>query len=344
VTPLTENSASLSTLAAAPSLLTAMAITFAACWPLERLAIRLGILDRPDQRKLHRRPVAYLGGVAIWLGTVSGVTLFHLEFGRRLALLTVVLALGIADDVFCVGVSSKLVVQAGAALAAVGLGSAWHITDSSVLNTVVSVVWIVGLTNSFNLLDNMDGLASTVSATGLLVLAVVNPGEASFTLALAGGAIGFLFHNSPPARMFMGDAGSLVIGFGVATATIAAANRAHGLHSVVMLAGPVAVAVFDTALVVVSRLIHKRPIQLGGRDHFSHRLQLLGWSPFQIMGASAGAAVLAGLAAYLAGTYPFSTAWLAVPLLAAGAIVWWRLLHVDPYGLEKPVLVEAHSA
>lgn len=325
------------------TLLVAAAVTLMACWPLRRLALKFGILDRPGLHKSHWRPVPYLGGVAIWAGAVSAQALFHAG-SRMVILLTIVLALGIADDLFNVRVAWKLVTQFSVALAAIGLGSVWRITDSPVLNAMVSVVWIVGLTNSFNLLDNMDGLAATVAATGLLVLTVVNPAHAPFTLALAGGLIGFLVLNWPPARMFMGDAGSLMIGFGLALATISAANQAHGLHSLVVMVGPVAVAVFDTALVIVSRLVTGRPIQLGGRDHFSHRLQLQGWSRRQILAASAGAAAFCGLATYLANSYPDATAWLALPFIAVGGVVWMWLLSFDPYVLEKPVVVEGTGA
>jgi UDP-GlcNAc:undecaprenyl-phosphate GlcNAc-1-phosphate transferase len=144
--------------------------------------------------------------------------------------------------------------------------------------------------------------------------------------------------------MYMGDAGSLMVGFGLAVATISGANHARGLHSLVLLVGPVAVAVFDTVLVIVSRIRSGRPIQLGGRDHFSHRLQLQGWSRELVLGASAVAAAASGFAAYLASTYPGTTAWLALPLVVAGGAAWWWLLKVDPYAEQRPAVVEPMSA
>jgi UDP-GlcNAc:undecaprenyl-phosphate GlcNAc-1-phosphate transferase len=144
--------------------------------------------------------------------------------------------------------------------------------------------------------------------------------------------------------MFMGDAGSLMIGFALALTTMAAANHAHGAHSAVLMVGPVLVAVFDTLLVIVSRLLSGRPVQLGGRDHFSHRLRLQGWSHRHVLGGSAIAAGLGGIATCLSWTYPAASAWLALPLVLGGGAVWFWLLRIDPYGWEQPMMAEVGSA
>jgi UDP-GlcNAc:undecaprenyl-phosphate GlcNAc-1-phosphate transferase len=326
-----------------PIVLVAASITVLSCWPLRALALRFGMLDRPAGRKWHRAPMPYLGGVGIWLGAVTTQALVRGE-ARRPVLLTAVLAIGVADDLLGISVSAKLLSELAVAVAAVGLGLTWQITDSALLNAAVSLVWIVGLTNAFNLLDNMDGLASTVAVPGLLALAVIDPSDAPLTLALAGAAVGFLMVNWPPARMFMGDAGSLMIGFALAVTTMAAANHAHGAHSAVLLAGPVLVAVFDTLLVIVSRLLSGRPVQLGGRDHYSHRLRLLGWSHRHVLTGSAIAAGLGGLATYLSATHPAASGWLALPLLLGGGAIWVWLLRIDPYGWEQPMVAEVGSA
>jgi UDP-GlcNAc:undecaprenyl-phosphate GlcNAc-1-phosphate transferase len=326
-----------------PIVLVAAAITVVACWPLRVAALRFGMLDRPAGRKSHRTPMPYLGGVGIWAGTLTALSLFRGEV-RRPVLLTAVLALGVADDLLGISVSAKLVGEFAVAVATVALGLSWHVTDSALLNATVSAVWIVGLTNAFNLLDNMDGLASTVAVPGLLALAVIDPSGAPLTLALAGAAVGFLVVNWPPARMFMGDAGSLMIGFALALTTMSAANHARGAHSALLIAGPVLVAVFDTLLVIVSRLLSGRPIQLGGRDHFSHRLRLRGWSYRQVLAGSGIAAFLGGLATCLSSTYPAAGAWVALPLLLGGGAIWFWLLRIDPYGWEQPAVAEVSSA
>jgi UDP-GlcNAc:undecaprenyl-phosphate GlcNAc-1-phosphate transferase len=304
---------------------------FAATWPLAVIARRLRILDHPGARKIHARPVPYLGGIAVFFGAAAGMLLFHLELARVVALLVVIVALGLFDDLRYASVATKLIGEVTAAAAAVALGFVWHLTDSAAINAAVTVVWIVGLTNSFNLLDNMDALASTIAAGALLTVGLIVPSTLPIAAPLAGAVIGFLIINWPPARMYLGDAGSLMIGFGVALASITAANTAHGLHSFVLLACPVALAVFDTSLVIVSRLVAGRPVQLGGTDHFSHRLRLLGWSKHQVLLGAIAAMLVGGAITFLASRYPADSAWLALPLGVAYAGAWLRLLQVDAY-------------
>ena len=312
--------------------LVAVTVTFGAAWPLRHLALRYGILDHPGPRKSQGAPIPYLGGVAVVAGLGAGLVVGHPHFVRVFALMGVICALGLFDDLWHASVPTKLLAEGSVAAAAVGLGYGWQITDSMPLNAVVSVLWIVGLSNAFNLLDNMDGLSSTAAALPLIAFGVIAPSATTpLALALAAALVGFLLINRPPARMYLGDAGSLTIGFGVALVSIAAANTERGLHSVVLLAGPVSLALFDTSLVIVSRLMNGRPIQLGGRDHFSHRLLLLGWSPYTILLATVAASAMSGLITYLASSYPLNMAWLALPLAAAYGVAWLRLLRVDPY-------------
>jgi UDP-GlcNAc:undecaprenyl-phosphate GlcNAc-1-phosphate transferase len=269
---------------------------------------------------------------------------FHLELARVLALLVVIVALGLFDDLRYASVATKLIGETTVAVAAVALGFAWHVTDSAGINAAVSVIWMVGLTNSFNLLDNMDGLASTIAVGSLLTVGLVVPSTLPLAAPLAGAVIGFLLINWPPARMYLGDAGSLMIGFGVALASITAADTDRGLHSVVLLACPVALAIFDTSLVIVSRLLAGRPVQLGGTDHFSHRLRLLGWSQYQVLFGAIAAMLVGGAITLLASQYPDRSAWLALPLGVAYAGAWLRLLRVDPYSAEvnfKPEVLRA---
>jgi UDP-GlcNAc:undecaprenyl-phosphate GlcNAc-1-phosphate transferase len=205
------------------------------------------------------------------------------------------------------------------------------LTESAGVNAGFSVLWIVALTNSFNLLDNMDGLASTVAGGSLIALALLVPGSAKLAVPLAGTAVAFFLINRPAAKMYMGDAGSLMLGFGVALCSISAANSTHGLHSAAILIFPVAVALFDTSLVIVSRLATGRPVQLGGKDHFSHRLRLLGWSPYQVLIVTAIAGALAWSGTALALRFPASDAWLALPIGVALIVAWAMLVRVDPY-------------
>lgn len=313
------------------SALTALTATVALLWPLRKLALRLGILDDPGPRKIHTAAVPYLGGLAMLGGLTAAVLWLHAEQWPVLVLLASVSAIGLVDDIRYVPVWVKLVGEGAIAWAAVALGFSWHVSDSAGLNAGFSVLWMIGLTNSFNLLDNMDGLASTVAVLSLVAIVALVPQSALLAAPLVGAAIGFLLINRPPAKMYMGDSGSLMLGFGVALCSIYAANSARGLHSAVILILPVAVALFDTSLVIVSRLATGRPVQIGGKDHFSHRLRLLGWSPYQVLGAATLGSIAAWGAAALAVRYPRSDAWLAVPIVLALVLTWARLVRVDPY-------------
>jgi UDP-GlcNAc:undecaprenyl-phosphate GlcNAc-1-phosphate transferase len=315
----------------------AFAITLATLYPLRRIALGFRIMDVPGPRKAHREPVPYLGGVAMLLGAGVAILVFHPDLWPVLLLLTLMLVVGLVDDIKLLPVAAKLLAEVVLAITAVQLGFSWHLSDSAQLNGGFSVIWMVGLTNSFNLLDNMDGLASTAAGCALIIIAALVPATVGLTLPLAGGVFGFLVINRPRAKMYMGDAGSLMLGFGVALGTIWAANSTHGLHSFVILAFPVLVGLLDTSLVIVSRLMSGRPVQLGGQDHFSHRLRLLGWSPYVILGVTVWGSSIAWACAALALLYPLAEAWLAVPIALAFVAAWAVLLRVDPYAAaEKP--------
>ena len=326
------------------SLLVALLITLALLWPLRRLALSLRIMDDPGPRKIHTDPVPYLGGVAMLAGLSAAVLWLRPEWWSVAIMLACVTAIGLVDDIRYLPVWVKLVGEVTVACAAVALGFSWHLTDSAGVNAAFSILWIVGLTNSFNMLDNMDGLAATVAAFSVIAMAVLAPTSAVVAAPLAGAAIAFLVVNRPAAKMYMGDAGSLMVGFGVALCSITAANSRHGLHSAALLVVPVAVALFDTSLVIVSRLASRRPVQLGGKDHFSHRLRLLGWTQYQVLGIAATGCVVASAAAALALRYPVAEAWLAVPLLLAFAVAWVALLRVDPYASTVHPVLEVRSA
>jgi UDP-GlcNAc:undecaprenyl-phosphate GlcNAc-1-phosphate transferase len=324
------------------SSLMALLVTLALLWPLHKLAFCLRILDDPGPRKIHTGPVPYLGGLAMLGGLSAAVLWLRPEWWSVVVMLASITAIGLVDDIRYLPVWVKLVGEGTVACSAVALGFSWHLSDSAALNAGFSVLWIVGLANSFNLLDNMDGLASTVAALALVAITALVPASAMFAAPLAGAAIGFLLINRPPAKMYMGDAGSLMLGFGVALCSISAANSSHGLHSAVLLIFPVAVALFDTSLVIVSRIAAGRPIQLGGKDHFSHRLSLLGWSPYQVLAAAAAGSVAAWAGAALAVRYPLSEAWLALPVVVAFVITWAGLLRVDPYASTVDHALEVH--
>jgi UDP-GlcNAc:undecaprenyl-phosphate GlcNAc-1-phosphate transferase len=304
-----------------------------------RLAIHLGLTDRPGVRKSHRHPTPYLGGVVIVIGVLVPTAIAAGGGDARLRTVlvaaTIVAVLGLVDDVRPLGPLIRLVVEGLAASAVVLAGAQLKIFGTG-LDYVVPVLWIVVITNSFNLLDNMDGAAAGVACVTGAVLAVpaAMVGQHGFgilLLALACGCAGFLPHNWTPARIFMGDAGSLFIGFVIAaSALLVFAPSAH--HASVT--GPLMVtfvATIDTCVVMVSRHRAGRPLLLGGTDHVSHRLRRLGLSTWQVTFALSGTAAVTCLA-----VIPVVRGWIPAPVplvigAAAGAVLVWLLQKVPVY-------------
>lgn len=249
-------------------------------------AHRLGWVARPREDRWHQRPTALMGGVAIFLGTlVAWATLGEKILHSPLLLpATGIFILGMVDDRLHLRPYLKLIGQVAAAALLVLNGPIIR-SLPPYLALPVTVFWIVGITNAVNLLDNMDGLAAGVSAISALAMGAFCLGRgdlstAQMACALAGGATGFLIYNFNPARIFMGDCGSMFLGFSLAGLALDGTQRTAP-NLVLTLLVPVAVLaipIFDTTLVSVSRVLNGRSVSQGGRDHSSHRLVALGLS------------------------------------------------------------------
>ncbi|MBI5877164.1 MAG: undecaprenyl/decaprenyl-phosphate alpha-N-acetylglucosaminyl 1-phosphate transferase [Chloroflexi bacterium] len=250
----------------------------------ERLAPILGWVDAPSARKVHLRPVPLLGGVAIYLATIAALLVFgdHSEVAQLAGIgvgATLVSLCGLWDDRRPLSPVIKLAVQALAALVTFSSGIGITILPHPALNFAVTMLWMIGITNAFNLLDNMDGLSGgvgAISALFFLVLALQSRQVLVGTLsaALLGACIGFLMYNFNPARIFMGDSGSLFLGFILAAVGIKL--RFPGDPTTVSWMIPLlvlGVPLFDTTLVTLSRLRRRlNPLATPGKDHLSHRL------------------------------------------------------------------------
>lgn len=255
-----------------------------------RLALRRGILDVPGEIKAQSSPVPYLGGVAIVVSfavVLAGAAIVRPP-GDRLGELLAVLGLsvglafvGLLDDLRNLRPWIRLLAEVAGAVAF------WFVSDGTALfrediaDLGLTVVWIVGVTNALNLLDNMDGLSAGVAAIAALSFFTIAASNgqylvATLAIALCGCALGFLRSNFYPARIYMGDAGALFLGFLLAVVGIQL--RFDGPTEVTFLV-PIlvmGVALFDTTLVIVNRLHHGRNPMAGGRDHTSHRLVFVG--------------------------------------------------------------------
>ncbi len=253
--------------------------------PIRRLATRWGCVALPTKERWHTRPTPTLGGVALVLGFFFTALCFSPSPSACFPFFLIVLqmcVIGFYDDLCCLNPATKLLGQIIAAAVALFFGYSLHFFTWPPLDILLTTLWIVGLTNALNLLDNMDGLAGGIGLIAALYLAVLfhQHGDLQHTLlslALAGAVGGFLLFNFYPASLFMGDAGSLFLGSALSLLTIQAHGQASNILSLVAI--PVCillVPILDTTLVMLTRLLRGQPISQGGKDHTSHRLVILG--------------------------------------------------------------------
>lgn len=252
------------------------------------VALRIGMVDRPAPRKLHTRPIPLLGGAALYLAVLIALLVFEDRYNLPqlvgvLVGATAISFLGIWDDRWGLRPLIKLMGQIAVAGIVMATGVMVSLFPWPVLNVLVTLLWLVGITNAFNLIDNMDGLSGgigAVSAAFFLLLAALNGQYLVGTLSAAvlGACIGFLRYNFNPASIFMGDAGSMFLGFLMAVLGI----KLRFPHNVAFVTWMVPVLVlgipiFDTVLVVLSRLRRGlNPLTSPGKDHLSHRLARAG--------------------------------------------------------------------
>ncbi len=271
-------------------LLSALVVALGIMPYVRQVAIQRGFIDHPDRRKVHTRPIPRLGGAAIYLACIAALVAFGdrfyvPQFVSILAGASLMSFMGLWDDHHglpaMVKLGGQLLATGALALSGVRVG----FLHQPVLDFGVTVLWVVGITNALNLLDNMDGLSggvATIASVFFLLLAVMS-GQylvASLAAALLGACLGFLYYNFNPASIFMGDTGSLFIGFVLAALGIKLrfpdnVDFVTWMIPVVVLGLPV----FDTTLVTISRLRRGlNPLTTPGKDHVSHRLVALGAS------------------------------------------------------------------
>lgn len=293
-----------------------------------RLARRLGVLDLPAARKLHLQATPLLGGLALYGGMVTACAVvairgsveepFGLCWPVLVLALTVVTVAGLWDDLRGLSVSGKLLAQGSAAALILFGGALPSLPVAEGGMVLLAFVWILAVTNAFNLLDNMDGLATGVAAVVAACLGCFgwlggSPSLAVLGTVLLGAALGFLPYNLPPARLFMGDAGSQALGLWCAVATLDLQRWAWPSPAMSSLVGLLILAlpIFDTSLVIVSRLRRgKNPLTTPGKDHLSHRLLRAEFSTAAVLALLCGLAAMIGGLAVVVGLW--GKLWLAV--------------------------------
>jgi UDP-GlcNAc:undecaprenyl-phosphate GlcNAc-1-phosphate transferase len=317
-------------------LIGAVLVSVTAVWILTPLALRVALrtefYDHPTGYKAHPAPTAYLGGAAVITGfLVSAVTLGQelSRFWPVLACAVGLMVLGTLDDRFAVRPTRRIAGELAAAAVLWHYDLGWTFLSSEFEQLVLTAVWIVGFTNAFNLMDNMDGAASTVAAVcaaGIAAQALVvgwDEGLAILALALGGACLGFLRYNlrvGAPARIFLGDGGSMPIGFIVAALAMGIpVDEPLGWPVLLVAALLLGIPVLDTLLVVTSRTRRGVALWTAGRDHLTHRLRMKLASPAVVAAVlalmQASVSVLAIVAAQIGRT---SIIVAAMACLAAG--------------------------
>jgi UDP-GlcNAc:undecaprenyl-phosphate GlcNAc-1-phosphate transferase len=257
----------------------------------KRIAIYLGVLDQPSSRKVHTTPTPLMGGLAIYGALVLALVFFSppfylVEFGAILAGATWLVLVGFVDDRNGMKPWIKMSAQGIAGLVLIAAGIQVRIFHNGLLDITLTLLWIIGITNAMNFQDNMDGLAAGITAVASIFFFIMAVHEelslvSSLAAALAGASVGFLLYNFNPASTFMGDMGSMVLGFLLAVLAIKLDFKVPASRQIVTWMVPVVVLglpIFDTTLVVFTRLRERRSPMKGGKDHTSHRLASLGLS------------------------------------------------------------------
>jgi UDP-GlcNAc:undecaprenyl-phosphate GlcNAc-1-phosphate transferase len=296
----------------------AFPVTVAVLWALLRSPASGRLVAVPTDERWHEAPTPTFGGVGIFAGFLAGVLLalavgaveWSGELGGILAGAALLFAAGLIDDLRHLSPLAKLATQIAAAVIVLASGLEVEIVGNDVLAWAIGILWLVGITNAFNLLDNMDGLAATLAAIACAYFAIdavtEHENETVLVLSVALGlaCAGFLPFNLRPgrgARVFMGDSGSQVLGFGLAALALASSWTVAGTTTATILLPLLilAIPILDTTLVTLKRLAERRPVTQGGRDHTSHRLVYYGLSEAKavlllaLVAAAIGATALA---------------------------------------------------
>jgi UDP-GlcNAc:undecaprenyl-phosphate GlcNAc-1-phosphate transferase len=268
-----------------------------------RAAVRYGIVDKPKPPlKMHPGPVPYLGGMVVFLSFLLALAVTFPFEGRVLAILlasSLIVSVGLIDDLGTLLPKDKLIGQIIAAVVLVKAGVAVNLEAMpSPIDEIVSVLWLVTCMNAFNILDVSDGLALTaglVGSIGALVVAILNgePMIASMAASLTGACLGFLWYNRAPARMYLGDTGSMFLGVTLgALAMIGRYSETNVVSSWLVPLALLGLPLFDLVLVVIARVRAGRAIYYGSPDHFAVRLRHHGWPAARVAWTSGSIAAL----------------------------------------------------
>jgi len=276
---------------------------------MRKIAGALGYLDHPKDNKVHAHPIPLLGGVAIFfaflIAMLTKIDLISLGHVRAILCGTLILlVIGLIDDRMGMMPNIKLLGQFLAAMVVIKAGLRVEFVGNYYLSVAFTYLWIIGITNSFNLLDNMNGLSAGIAVIAAAFFGIISYQSGQYAVsalswAVAGGCLGFLRYNFPKASIFMGDNGSLIVGYVLSTIGILGSWKTTAWSNSLLI--PLLILgypIFDTALVSVMRVLEGRSIFEGGKDHSSHRLALLGLRRYRTVLIIYAISIGLGLAAF----------------------------------------------
>lgn len=272
--------------------ISALIISFMLTPLARKLAFRVGAFDVPkDSRKIHKSPMPYFGGLAIYVSIIACMFVYMDHTKTNISIMigaTVIVLTGVVDDMHGLSAKIKLLMQIISAVIAIKGGVVIHFITNplsesgmsyllSWLSVPVTLFWIVGITNTINLIDGLDGLASgvaSIAASTLLFTAAIKGYDfiVMQCAIIAGASLGFLPFNFNPAKIFMGDTGSLLLGYMLSVTAVLGMVKSVAAVALLVPVFAMGVPIFDTAFAIIRRYLNKKPIMEADKDHLHHKL------------------------------------------------------------------------
>ena len=321
---------------------TSLIISFILTPLVKKLANYYNGFDLPSKRRINNKPVPNTGGIAIFLAFIISYFIFNdhslstygIMFGA-----TFIFILGLIDDIFEISPIIKLLGQIGGALILIYYGVQINFITNPLggmiylgyFSVPITILWVVGITNTVNLIDGLDGLAAGISIVATITLFSVAMQElrlipAVLAIALAGSLSGFLKYNFHPADIFMGDSGSMFTGYILAAISVTGALKSAAAVTIVVPILALGIPIFDTVFAIIRRVYHNKPIGEADRGHIHHRLMALGWSHRQAVIIVYGSSILLGFTALIINGLDIKNGMILFGLSIVGVIYGaWRL-------------------
>ncbi len=317
---------------------------------VKKVAYLLGTFDKPNNRRINTKPIPNIGGLAIFAGFIITVLLFA-DSGKILTGLitggSFIFLLGIIDDIYELAPWIKLLGQIIAAGILISFGIKIEFITNPFGGMIylgywgipLSLIWIVGITNTVNLIDGLDGLAAgiTVIAVTTLFFVSLQEGQSSvaiFAIALAGSSLGFLRFNFHPAEIFMGDSGAMFSGYVMAAISVAGALKSAAAVTLIVPLLALGVPIFDTLFAIIRRVYHRKPISKADNGHIHHRLLALGWSQTRAVLSVYAISVFLGIMALVVNGSDFQSG--IVLLFIAFAVVVYGAWKIGVFSVDIP--------